>query len=525
MPKERIIELLGERELLLPDLVHAALDANDRVKYLLTLLQTARVAAEHGGDTPDLREERLTSGVGEAALDRVVGESARRADGVYMIPGAEELARRAFAEAETMVAPLRVAETDGAGALASRMDELSRAVAPEGDAISGDDISALTAGPGGKDSLHLVVMDAHRELNRLQERVASDSIEGAAVHDLADEDRPLVAAFMHGLQRTERLRFDHPGLETLATRSGDALVLQNDIGETDAHVLVVRVVGREATVTYTDVHLERLLFFQRLFAGRDVTWGDTRSRNDREMEDGLYHLATGRFRAESANALEEFLAFLGSRLVFLIDWNKARKRLRSLVGKRPRSGCWTGQPSTTTATWPSWWRAGTSSSTTRSTSPPGARRGRVTLSPTSWDAETAREYMRAVLRISSEGMLAGRSISLIQDEVRAELIGYLRTARQELMGLIGGTRGARGASSAETARDALEQAALPRATGEARGGAAQARASGSGGRRDGQPGPRRRWPRRGPRPVPRAGRGRPTTSPTASRRPPTTSAC
>ena len=75
MPKERIIELLGEGELLLPDLVRGALDANDRVKFLLTLLQTARVAAEHGGDTPDLREERLMSGVDDAALDRVVGES------------------------------------------------------------------------------------------------------------------------------------------------------------------------------------------------------------------------------------------------------------------------------------------------------------------------------------------------------------------------------------------------------------------------------------------------------------------
>ena len=168
MPKERIIELLGERKLLLPDLVRRALDANDRVKFLLTLLQSARVAADHGGDMPDLREERLASGVEDAALDRVVGKSSRRADGVYMIPGAEQLARRALAEVARMIAPLRVAETRGAEALVSRLDQLSGAVAPEGDAISDSDISALTAGPGGEDSLHLLVMDAHRELNALE---------------------------------------------------------------------------------------------------------------------------------------------------------------------------------------------------------------------------------------------------------------------------------------------------------------------------------------------------------------------
>jgi pyruvate, orthophosphate dikinase len=473
MPKERIIELLGEGELLLPDLVRRALDANDRVKFLLTLLQSARVAADHGGDMPDLREERLASGVEDAALDRVVGKSSRRADGVYMIPGAEQLARRALAEVARMIAPLRVAETRGAEALASRLDQLSGAVAPEGDTISDSDISALTAGPGGEDSLHLLVVDVHRQLNRLQQRVASDSIEGARVHDLADEDRPLVAAFMHGLQRTQGLRFGHPGLDTLATRSGDALVLQNDIGQTDAHVLVVRVVGRDATITYTDVHLERLLFFQRLFAGRDVTWGDTRSRNDREMEGGLYHLATGRFGAESANEVEEFLAFLGSRLVFLIDWNKARKRLRDLVGKQAALGLldWAAEHDHGHM---AFLLAGGEQLVFDALDFAAGRSTRAGDSLTAvLGAENARTYLRAVLQISSEGMLARRPLSLIQDEVRAELIGYLRTARQELLGLI--TEHAElVVELAETARDALEQAALPRPTGRRQVVAAQA---------------------------------------------------
>ena len=52
-------------------------------------------------------------------------------------------------------------------------------------------------------------------------------------------------------------------------------MIQNDIGTTDAHVLVVHVEGLAATLTYTDVHLQRLLFFQSLFDRSQVDWDDT----------------------------------------------------------------------------------------------------------------------------------------------------------------------------------------------------------------------------------------------------------
>ena len=138
-------------------------------------------------------------------------------------------------------------------------------------------------------------MDAHRELNRLAGSLASESIAGALVYGIAAGDRPLVGAFARGVERTQRLRFDHPGLATVATRSGDALVIQNDIGETDAHVVVVKVVERSVTVIYTDVHLPRLLFLQRMLAGHEIHWEDTRSRGGGEASEDLYHLAVGRF--------------------------------------------------------------------------------------------------------------------------------------------------------------------------------------------------------------------------------------
>ncbi len=55
-------------------------------------------------------------------------------------------------------------------------------------------------------------------------------------------DRNLIKAFMRGVNQTAPLKFDHPGLGTTATHTDDKLVIQNDIGTTDAHVLVVHVV-------------------------------------------------------------------------------------------------------------------------------------------------------------------------------------------------------------------------------------------------------------------------------------------
>jgi pyruvate,orthophosphate dikinase len=460
MSKDRMIATLGESELLLPDLMSRALSANDRVKYLLTLLQSARAAADGDVDASDLHEERLASGVSDLSLDRVVHASVLRDDGSYAIPGGAELARGAFAEVERMLVPLRVAGVEASDDLHQRLHQLGQAVRPDGDAITAEDISRLTAGRRReKDSLHLVVMDAHRELNQLVGRLASESIAGALAYGIEVADRPLVGAFARGVERTERLRFDHPGLGTVATRSGDALVVQNDIGETEAHVVVVKVVDRAVTVIYTDVHLPRLLFFQRMLAGREIHWEDTRSRSSGTASDELYHLAVGRFKADSQPALEAFLELLGSRMVFLIDWNRARKRLRGLVGNRAAVELldWAaerehGHMAFLLAGGEQLVYDALNFATGRNT-----RAGESLIDVLGGPA--AISYLRAVLHICSEGLLAGRSLSLVGDEVRAELIGYVRTARQELLELIG-AHAELVVAIGEAARDALEQAAL-----------------------------------------------------------------
>ena len=57
LEKKSIIWELGEEELLLPEFVNFALTANDKIKYYLTLLQTAREKAEH----PQMKFSSLTT--------------------------------------------------------------------------------------------------------------------------------------------------------------------------------------------------------------------------------------------------------------------------------------------------------------------------------------------------------------------------------------------------------------------------------------------------------------------------------
>lgn len=475
MTKQRIIEDLGEVDLLAPALIARALAANERVKYLLALLQNARAAADGEIAPADLREERLSSGVDDPALDRTVAGSVRAADCTYRVPGAAALVTRAFDEVDTMLAALRSAGR--ARALDERLARVGSTVAPAGDRVTRADITKLTDGRRGRgDTLHLIVMDAHRELNELAATMAPEAVDGARAYGLGDGDRALVRAFMAGVRETERLRFDHPGLGTLAIRAGDALTLQNDIGTTDAHVVVVRLTGHTATITYTDVHLERLLFFQHLLEDWDVRWEDTRSRHDEEVEDGLFHLAVGRLESADEDELARFLRTLGSELVFMIDWNRARKRLRSLVGKRAAVQLleWAarehvGHMAFLLAGGDRLVYEALEFAGGRSTRPGG------TLSE-ALGAEAAAEYLQVVLRVCAEGLLAGRSLPLIRDEVRAELIGYLRTARDQLLELAV-RHGELVVEIAEAARDALLElnaagsaAAMPPAKASARAG-------------------------------------------------------
>ena len=444
MAKTQVVDFLGERALVLPTLLAGALVANERAKYVLTLLQMAAGQAENPQPSPPtLRADRETCGITEPRFDRSIAQAQHDGGGVYHIPGARRLIELLDGSLRSMLAPLAVAAKDDAGAealhlrLEQRLETLIEArPAVAEDLLSGETIAALTSGrPGAGDGFHVLVMDLHREINRLQSAISTMEVAGAKAYGLADGDIAAVTAFMTGLKRTAPLKFDHAGLGTVAARTIDALLIQNDIGTTEAHVLVVRVAGLRVTVSYTDVHLPRARFLQALCEETGMSWQDVRARHAPGVADAdLFYVVSGAFTAADSAALHAFLERLGSRLVFLIDWNKARKRLGLLVKNEAAVDLL------------KWAAAGDIGH--RGFLQMGGERlvydalEQAVKAPLRYGeplhemlgADVAREYLRFVLQTTATGLLQGQSEALIRDRVRAELFTHFRTAEQRLLG-------------------------------------------------------------------------------------------
>jgi uncharacterized protein Yka (UPF0111/DUF47 family) len=456
--KQKILDALGESQLVVPALVNRALAANDRAKYYFSLLQMAAAhAARPEAGRPDLRRERIAAGEEDPALDNLVA-AAHRLEGEERVtlPGAAALFGQVRGALEEMIAPLRAAQDPGATEFEARYRKLSAEPwCDEAEHMNDAAIRrATSASREAGDSLHLLVMDLHKALNRLQAGLATETVDGARAYGLAAEDRPRVAAFARGVRRTSPLKFDHPGLETTAARAAGKLVLQNDIGTTDAHVLVVHVEGLAATLTYTDVHLPKLVFFQGLLSRWPIAWNDTRSRNDSAFEDGAYHVAVGTYRAPDAASLEQYLEHLGSRLVFLIDWNRARKRLRRLLRKKDSLALlrWAADEEVGHM---AFLKIGGEqlvfealASLGKTPAGFGARLDDVL------GGKAALNYLKFVFRAAAEALREGRPEALLADEIRAELLGSLLSVRQTVLDYASEQAGL-AAEIASAVRDAL----------------------------------------------------------------------
>ena len=459
--KIRIVDTLGERSLLRPMVINAALAANDRAKYYFTLLQTAVLRAQHDGRAPDLRRERLACGVDNEKLDSVVTDASMDRDGRFRIVEGGVIVHALIGEIGVMLAPFADESDTG---FRSRFDALrGRAETLQDGLYTHADIDALTsAARDSGDSMHLLVMDLHKALNAAQAQVASEDIDGAAAYAIEPADRPLIAAFMRGIHRTESLKFAHPGLGTTATHSANKLVIQNDIGTTDAHVLVVHVEGLQVAVTYTDVHLPRLMFFQALFEGHGVDWDDTRSRRDDAMDDGVFHLCVGTLTASSSRELQDQLAFLASRLVFLIDWNKARKRLQTLVGKSEaiRLLQWAAQNDVGHM---AFLKSG--GETLVFDALDYVLKGQARFGQHLDQVLEKREavaFLKFVLKTCTESCLLGEPESFVQDAIRAEMFNNFRTVQERLYDILADHAALTG-EIAGGVRDSLLQSGLANA--------------------------------------------------------------
>jgi uncharacterized protein Yka (UPF0111/DUF47 family) len=234
-----------------------------------------------------------------------------------------------------------------------------------------------------------------------------------------------------GLNRTAKLKFVHPGLATTATRAGGRLVIQNDIGTTDAHVIVIHVQDLTVSVTYTDVHAERMAFFQEMLKPRGVIWETQRTA---VLTAGSpFYLATGRFEAADTDACCDYLTFLGSRLVFLIDWNRARKQLRQFLRGPDRLTllAWSAETEVGHRGFLELGGARLVNQAIEATAGSSMHFG-DRLCDVLGDGETL-AFLRFVFQTATEGLLSGASHALIHDRIRVTLATHFSNEERQLL--------------------------------------------------------------------------------------------
>ncbi len=266
--KFKIVEQLGQSDILLPSLIAAGLSANNRVKVRLSLLQAAAAhARDPSGKYFELADECRAVELDPIAMEALVNRASGATDDRLTAPGLAGLGEAIWNDVGEMVHAVKAGDTALGDASLTRLSLLrasSWAKPSDSVELEYSQIARMTeiSGEGG-DSLHRLVMDLHKALNRLSAVHAEEVLAGAHVFGLLPTDRPAVEVFMQGLDSTRKLKFDHPGLATMAIRSGERLTIQNDIGETDAHVVVITVEDEAVTITHTDVHLARVKFLTR----------------------------------------------------------------------------------------------------------------------------------------------------------------------------------------------------------------------------------------------------------------------
>lgn len=434
--KAEIVACLGESAVLLPGSIATALAANDRIKLRLTLLQEAAAHIQNPRHpAPEFKAERQATKLDSTDFDRLVTGAHALAEGRGVVPGSTLLISGLSADLAAMLAPLAIARPETAHQFSTRLAELQKNLPTTADEEI--DISAIADMTSARrergDSVHLLVMDLHKELNQLAAETAVETIDGAKAHGVNETDRSRIRAFMRGLNRTAPLACGHPGLGTTAVHSGARLTIQNDIGATDAHVLVINIEALSVTITYTDIHRSRAEFFIALFARQDIVWSPFAERQAQGFEKDMFFLLTGHFVAETAPDLEDFLEFLGSRIVFLIDWNKARKALQTFIGKASAVELllWAADHDFGHRAFLEFGGANLVFEAVRHAAtgriPYGAR-----LDEVLGRRETT-DFLRNALSETSRGYSAGRSLRLVRDEIQADLAQRLETAERALL--------------------------------------------------------------------------------------------
>jgi hypothetical protein len=230
-------------------------------------MSALQASAEHarnpGQPVIDLGAECRGAGLGASAIMPVIRDAHVNVGGHLATPALAELIEGMIEDARTMIRAVTAgvpSEGDAAQArLGAIRDAASLSGGTEIEPASVARLAGLSEEAG--DSLRRLAMDLHKALNHLASGCAEEIVAGAHDYGLAGHDRLAVEAFMRVVEETRCLKFDHPGLGTTATRSRPRLIIQNDIGTTDAHVIVLAIIDNAVTLTHTDVHLPRAKFW------------------------------------------------------------------------------------------------------------------------------------------------------------------------------------------------------------------------------------------------------------------------
>jgi len=436
--KSEIIEWLGQADILLPGLIAEGLAANDRVKVRLSLLQTAaRHAREPQKTDFNLADECRAAGLDAAAMQALVAGSSLLPEEHITAPGLGALGSAIREDVATMARAVKAANAAEGEAVLARLSTFGTPPA-DADTIALAQISKLTGlSDDAGDSLHRLVMDLHKALNRLSALHAEEVLSGAHVHGLLPKDRPAVEAFMRGVEATRKLKFDHPGLATTAARSNGRLTIQNDIGETEAHVIVVAIEPDAVTVTYTDVHLERAKFFTGLLRKFPVQWSGLQRKGATGLgEDEAFYLVTGRYAAKRDEDRDAFLEAVGASLVFLIDWNKARKILQGWISKGDavRVLDWAARHRYGHRAFLSLGGTDLVAAAVHHATP--TRIGFGERLDRALGRDAALDFLKTVLHVSADALLGGGSIRTARDRIEADLIRHLQRVDGALLAIV-----------------------------------------------------------------------------------------
>jgi len=438
--KSEIIEELGQFDLLLPSLIADGLAANDRLKARLSILQAAaHRARQPGGPRFELAGECRAAGIDDVTLETLVNRAFLLNDARFSAPGLASLGAAIWDDAAAMIRAVNAGDPAQGDKAAARLAAIQAATSlGASDDVALAEVAALTAlAEGGGDSLHRLVMDLHKALNQLAAAHAEETLAGAQVYALLPQDRPAVEAFMRGVEATRKLKFNHPGLATTATRAEGRLTIQNDIGETDAHVVVIVVEADAVTVIYTDVHLPRAKFFTGLLRNFPVQWSGLERKSAAGLGEGrAFYLVTGRYPAVRGEDRGAFLEALGASMVFLIDWNKARKVLREWVSNADaiRILEWAARHRAGHRAFLELGGAELVASAVHHATP--TRIGFGERLDRTLGREAAADFLRAVLRISAEALLQGSSVRLARDRIEAALIAHLQRVDRTLLAVV-----------------------------------------------------------------------------------------